>query len=281
MGFVKPGAPRVKAPQRPSARAQAKPHAPWRKRLLIIGAAVLIVMTVGVVAAVVVSVRVETGEWRAPTREDFVRIARRLDNKPSKTIFLERRAVDLRPGDDYAASGISSVVANAANKPVRTRGFSGSDAKWKSIVTCVKKMFAPFDVTVTDERPKGDNFMMAVVGGKPADIGVNDGHHVSGLAPFNGNVIPRAVVFGFSATVDNDPRAVCETIAMEVAHAYGLDHAYLCKDVMTYLRGCGAKRFVDQDAPCGESKKRKCEGGAPTQNSYRQLVEVLGAKTPN
>jgi hypothetical protein len=259
---------------------RGKPHAPWRKRLLVIGIAVLLAMAISVVAAVMVSIRVETGEWRAPTKEDFVRIARRFDTKPSKVIFMERRSVELRPGDDYAAAGISSVVANAANKPVKTRAFSGGDAKWKSIIKCVKKQFAPFDVVVTDQRPADDNFMMVVVGGKPADIGVTDGHHVSGLAPFNGNVIPRAVVFGFSAAVDNDVRALCETIAMEVAHAFGLDHEYLCKDVMTYLRGCGAKTFVDADAPCGEHKKRACEGGAPTQNSYRRLIEVLGAKQP-
>jgi hypothetical protein len=251
-----------------------------RKRLFIIGLVVLVGMTISVIAAVMVSVRVESGEWRAPTKEDFVRIARRFDSKPSKVIFIERRAVELRPGDDYAAGGISSVLANGANKPVTTRAFSGGDAKWKSIMTCVKKQFAPFDVVITDQRPSNDDFMMVVVGGKPADIGINDGHHVSGLAPFNGNVIPRAIVFGFAAAVGNDTRALCETIAMEVAHAYGLDHEYLCKDVMTYLRGCGAKTFVDADAPCGEHKKRACEGGSPTQNSYRRLVDVLGAKRP-
>jgi hypothetical protein len=260
--------------------ARPKPNAPWRKRLLIIGSVVLLAMTISVVVAVMVSIRVETGEWRAPTKQDFVRIARRFDDRPSKVIYMERHGVDLKPGDDYAAGGISSVVSNGANKPVKTKGFTGGDAKWKSIMSCVTKQFAPFDVTVTDERPRDDKFLMVVVGGKPDDIGVTDGHHVSGLAPFNGNVIPRAVVFGFAAAVDNDPRAVCETIAMEVAHAYGLDHEYLCKDVMTYLRGCGAKTFVNADAPCGESKKRNCEGGKPTQNSYRQLVDVLGARKP-
>jgi hypothetical protein len=260
--------------------APAPPRASFRKKLFIIGAVVLLAMTITVVAAVVVSVRVETGTWRMPEKEDFVRIARRLDNSPSKVIYLNRNAVDLKPGDDYAAGGYSSVLANAGNKPTRTKGFTGSDAKWKSIMACVAKTFAPFDVTVTDQRPADDKFMMVVVGGKPADIGVTDGHHVSGLAPFNGNVIPRAVVFAFAATVDNDPRTVCETIGMEAAHAYGLDHEYLCKDVMTYLAPCGAKTFVDKDVPCGEQKQRSCEGGGKTQNSYRTLVNVLGTHKP-
>lgn len=238
----------------------------------------VVAIGVGIVVAVSVFVRVDSGQWRMPEKDDFVRIARRFDNRPSKTIFLERRSVELRPGDDDAATGVSSVLSHAANKPVRTRGWSGSDAKWKSLVACTKKLFAPFDVTVTDVRPRDNNFVMVAVGGKSADIGVTDSHHVSGLAPFNGGVIPRAVVFAFSLSVNNDVRATCDTIGMEVAHAYGLDHEYHCKDVMTYLPGCGAKSFVNADAPCGESKKRNCEGGARTQNSYRRLLDVLGAR---
>lgn len=237
-------------------------------------------LLVGAVVAVAVSIRVDSGTWRVPTKEDFIRIARRFDSKPSKTIFLERRAVELTPGEDDAARGISSVLANASNKPARSKPWSGGDKKWKSLVACVEKMFSPFDVVVTDKRPTHDDFMMAVIGGKPTDIGIKDSHHVSGLAPFHGGVIPRAVVFAFSATNSNDVQATCETIAMEVAHAYGLDHEYLCKDVMTYLRGCGKKSFVDADAPCGESKKRTCEGGAPTQNSYQRLLKVLGPAKP-
>jgi hypothetical protein len=138
-------------------------------------------------------------------------------------------------------------------------------------------MYAPFNVTVTDERPTTDNFMLVVVGGKPTDLGIKNSHHVSGLAPFNGDVIPRAVVFAFAATANNDVQSVCETVGMETAHAYGLDHGYLCKDVMTYLTGCGKKEgFVDKDVRCGESKARDCEGGKPTQNSFRHLIAVLG-----
>ncbi len=256
---------------------RVKPPKPRKRRILWIIAITAFVLIAGAVIAVAVSIRVETGTWRMPEKDDFVRIARRLDHRPSKTIFLERRAIDLTPGEDDAARGISSVLANASNKPAKTKAWSGGDKKWKQLVSCVQKMFSPFDVVVTDERPSSDNFLMVSVGGKPTDIGMKDSHHVSGLAPFNGTVIPRAIVFAFAATSNNDVQITCETIAMEVAHAYGLDHEYLCSDVMTYLKSCGKKSFVDKDAPCGESKKRACEGGAPTQNSYRRLIDVLGA----
>jgi hypothetical protein len=246
-------------------------------RAMIIAGVVVATVIVGAIVAVAVSIRVESGTWRMPEKEDFVRIARRLDHRPSKTIFLQRNAVELTPGEDDAAKGISSVLANASNKPARSKAWSGGDKKWKSVVSCVQKLFSPFDVVVTDTRPADDNFLMVVVGGKPTDLGIKDSHHVAGLAPFHGGVIPRAIVYAFAATSNNDVQQTCETIGMEVAHAYGLDHEYLCKDVMTYLGNCGKKSFVDQDAPCGESKKRACEGGAPTQNSYKRLVQVLGA----
>jgi len=251
------------------------------RRWLWIIAITAISLVAAAIVVVTVFIRVETGTWRAPDKDDFVRIARRFDNRPSKTIFLERRAIDLRPGNDDAPSGTSSVLANASNKPIHTRGWTGGDAKWKSLVACTRKVFAPFDVEVTDVRPKDNNFLLVAVGGTSAEIGVPESQHVSGLAPFNGEVIPRAVVFAFSASVGNDVRLTCETIGMEAAHAYGLDHEYSCKDVMTYLPPCGAKTFIDADVPCGEHKKRKCEGGAVTQNSYRRLVDVLGVHAPN
>ena len=40
----------------------------------------------------------------------------------------------------------------------------------------------------------------------------------------------------------------------------------------------GAKKFVDKAVRCGEKDVRPCAGGKATQNSYRHLVDVLGAR---
>jgi hypothetical protein len=253
------------------------PAKPRKRRFLLLGGIALCVLLVSAISAIVLSIRIDTGKWRMPAPDDFVRIAHRLDDRPSKIIYLERHSVALSPGEDDAATGRSSILASAKAKLTMSKAWTGGDARWKSLLACEQKMFAPFDVVVTDERPADSNFLMVVVGGTPDDVGITGARHVTGLAPFNGNVIPRAIVFGFAKATNNDVRQTCETIAMEVAHAYGLDHEYLCKDVMTYLTGCGAKSFVDADASCGEAKKRGCEGGGKTQNSYRQLVHVLGA----
>lgn len=245
---------------------------------VIVGALVLAIGA-GIYVGIVIARRVETGQWEMPAPGEVVEIVLPpAPPGPSKVIFLEKAPVTITPGQDDAPRGVSSVVQHYhPDGPVKLPGWKGSAAGWKKLVACVQKLFAPFDVVVTDQRPAHDDYVLVPVGGKPADIGGKK-KSVAGLAPFHGGVINRPVVFAFAGAMRHQVQPTCETIGMEVAHAYGLDHAYLCSDVMTYLKPCGAKKFVDKDVPCGEHKKRACHGGAPTQNSYRALLGVLGPK---
>lgn len=80
----------------------------------------------------------------------------------------------------------------------------------------------------------------------------------------------------FSRAMKEPTRTVCETAAMEIAHAYRLDHARDCRDLMTYLPRCNARRtFVDQSVPCGEHENRVCGNGKPQQNSHATLLHLL------
>jgi hypothetical protein len=232
---------------------------------------------VGLYAGVAVKEHQETGTWKAPGFADVVKVVAPAHSEPpSKTIYLERASLELAPGDDDAVRGRSSVVRSFhPSGPVKTSGWTGSTSGWKKLVACVTKQFAAFDVVVTDRRPAGDDYIVVAVGGSPGDIGIQDPHD-GGMAPYNGRVIPKAIVFAFSKGNGNNPQLTCETVAQEVGHAYGLDHEYLCKDVMTYLSGCGNKTYVDKDAICGEENQRLCRDGARTQNSYQRLLRVLG-----
>jgi len=261
---------------RPPPRPLPSPRA--HRRWLIVAALIGLFAAVIVVAGVTIINRIETGRWEMPDSGDFVRIVKGRPRQASKTIFLDRQPIELLPGIDDAPRGVSSVLASSSGKPAKLGGWKGTNANWSKLVACVREMFAPFDVQVTDERPLHEDFVLVAVGGKPADIGIKD-KRIGGLAPFNGDVIPIPVVFAFSTALNNDVRAICETIAMEVAHAYGLDHGFECKDVMTYLTGCGAKKFVDKAVRCGEKTARNCEGGAATQNSHRHLINVLGSRS--
>lgn len=249
------------------------------RRVTSVVVAVLLALALGGLGGLVIVKRLQTGAWRMPDTEDVVAVTGigREPRPVSRTIYLARAPLELGPGVDDAAAGTSSVIAHGGTARRRLPGWKGSDKNWHALVACVKGQFAPFAIEVTDTRPATDEFILVAVGGKPSDIGVKD-RGVAGLAPFSGAVIPRAVVFAFAAAEGHKPQAVCETIAMEVAHAYGLDHEYLCSDVMTYLRPCGKRRFVDQDARCGEKKPRDCAGGAPTQNSYQAMTRAVGAR---
>ncbi|MBA3538899.1 MAG: hypothetical protein H0T79_04665 [Deltaproteobacteria bacterium] len=284
---------------KPAVRRPAPPPLPARRRswirIVVIGA---LVAVLGGVVAVLIITRVERGEWSVPKVDDLSRIVQAAPRIP-RTIYLERHAIEIHPGDNDSAHNVSSVLRNVRTKaaataaaaktaptkppllptrPAKLPGWKGTDKAWAQVVSCVAKLYEPFDVTVTDRAPPEDqDRVLVAVGGKPGDLGVAD-RRVGGLAPFNGGLIERPVVFAFSAALGNGVRQVCETIGMEVAHAYGLDHAYLCSDVMTYLTPCGAKRFVDKSVRCGEGKPRVCEGGVPTQNSYQRLMQVLGPR---
>lgn len=270
--------------------------------MVAIAVGAVAVLGLGTVVGLVVGKRLKTGTWSVPTGNDLIRIDRSEDGGPPRVIYLHRGPITLTGGEDDASRRISSVVASGgahfhdhaegddhhaarpvastASSPghdrmVKLRGYRGTTKSWTMITRCVAKLFSPFDVRVTDvEPPAGTPYVMAVVGGRPRDVG--HPYRVGGLAPFNGDVVSSAVVFAFADELRNNTRATCEVIGMEVAHAFGLDHAYACPDVMTYLQGCGRKTFRDLDTRCGELKPRSCHGGAATQNSYRHLMQVLG-----
>lgn len=203
--------------------------------------------------------------------------------KPNKVVYLNREGVLLRSGADDATLNMSSIVANSGRASAFIPPFSGSPRRWNQITACIREKFKPFDVKIVEQRPLDGDFVMAVLGGTPKDLGLtkkSDQHfHATGLAPFNGEVVPNAVVLVFTRSLRHAVRSVCETAAMEIAHAYGLDHSRHCKDLMTYMKPCGKKRFTDRDVVCGEHANRDCHGDKPTQNAYRYMMTLLGPAT--
>jgi hypothetical protein len=194
----------------------------------------------------------------------------------SRTIYLNHGGVVLRPGDNDSSTDTSSVVT----EPTAITSWDVDDATWQATVDCMREIYAPFDVVVTDQDPGAVPHIEAVFGGHPSDVGLPD--NVAGVSPFTSDcaVIEHSIVFTFTDVLDDDPRLMCEVMAQEIAHSYGLDHEMLPEDPMTYLEYAGERTFQNEMANCGEFGQRMCGivGSVcrERQNSYALLTERLG-----
>jgi hypothetical protein len=194
----------------------------------------------------------------------------------SRTIYLNREGVTLRPGVNDSTANTSSVVS----VPTYITPWDIDDAMWADTVACMRELYGPFDVVVTDVDPGAVPHIEAVFGGHPADVGLPD--NVAGVSPFTTDcaVIERSIVFTFTDVMDDDARTMCEVMAQEIAHSYGLDHELLPEDPMTYLEYAGERTFQDEMAACGEFGGRMCGVGGSVcrerQNSHALLTERLG-----
>ncbi len=197
---------------------------------------------------------------------------------PALPIFMNRWGGTYYGGTDDGRQNRSSIVPGTS---ATVGGFSGTDAQWNEVMTCVADQFARFNVYVTDIEPLEGDYVESVVGGTPDQLGLPFG--VGGVAPwdpFNCSTIANAVVYTFAdvyGTGGGSMRAICETATQEIAHAFSVDHELLCTDPMTYLDGCGEKSFKDEYVTCGEYEPRECNCSRPSQNSVQLLYERLGA----
>ncbi len=197
------------------------------------------------------------------------------------TFFLNRHGGTFTRGTNDARSNTSKLVPGDS---VQFPAAMLTQSDWRDVVACVQDQFSRFNVEVTSIDPGNVPHYEAVVSGSPQLLGQSTG--VSGISPFEPScaIIPNSIVFIFTEVLPPDPQVICEIVAQELAHSFGLDHEYYCADPMSYLQDCGAKTFQDKEVPCGEYEARTCAQPGPngydcnraTQNSVALLTERLG-----
>jgi hypothetical protein len=196
----------------------------------------------------------------------------------SRVIYLNHEGVLLRPGDNDSTRDVSSIVGQLTE----ISPWDVDDDTWQATVACIAEIYAPFDVKITDEDPGKVPHIEAVFGGHPSDVGLPD--NVAGVSPFTTDcgIIESSIVFTFTDVLPDEPRTMCEVMAQEIAHSFGLDHEMLPSDPMTYLDYDGDRSFKDKMASCGEFENRKCGINGTTcrqrQNSVQLLKERLGER---
>jgi MYXO-CTERM domain-containing protein len=207
------------------------------------------------------------------------------DNHITKLIFLNRckggcELFDAPGGETDARYNTSYILNDAIQSepgPSRTvPEWKHGDAAWDELVQCVKDLYAPYDVTVTDVDPGESIFHHeAIVAGVAEDIGYAN---AGGVAPSICFLNNNAISFTFANTYPNNPIYICEIVGQETAHSFGLEHAMDCSDPMTYLPRCGRQFFRDKTTRCGtDTELDECTCGGSAQNSHRWLLGVLGA----
>ena len=193
----------------------------------------------------------------------------------SRVLYLNRCADEpvIWPAwEDDSVEDLSSVLDVVAVPPPYPYGYSS----WRQVVATTRRLFAPFDVEVTDEDPGDWPHDEVFVCGAPWHADLDPGFW--GLAPFHCEPPESAVSFVFPEAIGNSPEEIGETVAQEAAHAWGLDHSLSCKDPMSYAAPCGERSFQDRDLACGEYFARPCGCGGDQQNTYERLAEVLGER---
>jgi len=211
-------------------------------------------------------------EWIAPTPANV-----------SHIIFMDRctGGCTITPGSD-GTQNQSEIISGTKH----LSAYSGSDAQWQQIVSCVKSTYAPFNVTITDVKPTSGAYHHAMVAGTATEGGQGNG--VLGVSPFAcGSYIPNSMSFSFANEEPTNIIDICWTVSQETAHSWGLDHKYDKLDPQTYLpNGNVQKIFQNQAGSCGEYSARACSCSYPGtgtggMNSYALIMAVFGSGTPD
>ena len=169
-----------------------------------------------------------------------------------------------------------------------------ADAEWNMIVQCVKEVYSPFNIMVTDQKPAMViSHTQGIIAGRPANIGYG-GAGIGGIASGALGCGPQDNVISFSfanifgaGTQRGRVIELCAVAAQETAHSFGLDHSFefsdgrsACTDPMTYRTDCGGQKFFRNfQARCGEFGVRPCDCGG-LQNSHQRLLNIFGPGTP-
>jgi len=173
-------------------------------------------------------------------------------------------------GADDAVNGKSSIISGTKV----LSAFAQGDAVFSDTVTCLRSVFARYDVQIVTTNP-GTARREMMLAGNATQLGFPSGS--GGVAPA-GAIKDNAIAFTFANDIGADPDTLCWVAAAQLGALYALEPEYRCQDIMGYAAGCGLKTFSDFAAPCGTfAPVATCPySGQPTQNSDALMTARAG-----
>jgi hypothetical protein len=183
-------------------------------------------------------------------------------------IYVNRCAAGctVTPGVDNAIAGTSIIPNSTSN----LSAFAQGDSVFSDTVTCLRSLFARYDVEVITANPGAVARREMMLAGNAAQLGQPVGS--LGVAP-TGSASDNRIAFAFANDIGADPDKLCWVAAQQLGFLYALDYEFYCPDIMSASIGCGLKSFTDLAEPCGyDMATPTCPtGGQSTQNTAALL----------
>ncbi len=194
----------------------------------------------------------------------------------------------IKKGGDDARTHFTDAPDDPPGTEYTLSEFKWGDDVWNQVMQCMREVYSPFDIEVTDQPPPaGTAYNEGIVAGGQAEL------HLSGFGGYaylNPDCTPRSFALSFSFANDYppDPYQICYVASQETAHSFGLLHSFeyldgrsACNDPMSYRECGGFERFFrNEPARCGEFTSRPCGVCGATQNTHQHLLNILGPGTP-
>jgi hypothetical protein len=181
-------------------------------------------------------------------------------NATASVVYLnfEGQAITYSNNGDDSFYNESFIPGHNVTVPAFNASHWGSNRQSviNTIVADLQQVYAGYNVTFTKTRPSSGNYMMTVIGGSAALIGMQQG--VLGVSPMDcGNDWARDVNFICTediAAFNMSLWSLVYTIAHENAHTYGLAHINRQGDIMYWAEdGSGSLTLGAATTKSGES----------------------------
>jgi hypothetical protein len=200
-------------------------------------------------------------------------------------LYLAMDGITLRPCEDATAQANSAKSCTSIVDDLTEFPAWGDAAQRAALAQQAAAHFAPYDVTVTTERPPAYMpYTLEAIGGTSALVG---GEAVCGIANLDCAARERNKV---GVVFPDQPNCTPhKTIAHESGHNFGLEHTDDPDDIMSYTvvyDGTYAFRDAcmpifhsepDETAYCGLTHAQLCPAGdGEQQNSSAELLAMLG-----
>lgn len=196
-------------------------------------------------------------------------------------LFLNFESQDLTPGGHDAPLNTTPLITVAGTSPPWFDGAGTRDTLIMRITDGVTSVMAPFDVEVTTTRPAAGPYTMMIMGGSPADLGLNGSY---------GSLAANTCVPGMENTThlifDQGINPAIQTVIAAYAMGEGISTSGTNGSCLCWGEAACEPRDqlcildADNEVALGTTEfDNKCEpAGTTTMNEHQKFKQAFGCR---